>query len=68
MTSLSINTSATTANAVLSLPIMASFDNEMNTAKSLFTYTVTTKNSYRKSAPKFHTIDWDLNKSELEFE
>ncbi len=68
MTSLTINTPNTSVNTVLSISTTSSFDKKISSKKNYTTYSMISKNWYRKSSPKFTSMDWDLNMNELEFE
>ncbi len=68
MTSFSINTSNTSAAAVLSIPSSSSYNKKSSTVNTVYSYSVSPKTESKKSSFKFASVDWDLNMNELEFE
>ncbi len=68
MTSLAFNTSANSANQILSMPSLSSFGKKINNNKTFISLTSAPKYWYRKATAKRFSIDWDLNMNELEFE
>ena len=67
MTSLNIPTTTNSINAFLTMPLISS-NTKKNMEKNHVTYSITSKNLWRKSTLKLSFMDWDVNMNELEFE